>query len=54
MRVGPYLNMELWLPREYDYRIQNSIVKQRAVDVEGIPIVFANDNPLIDSIQYEV
>lgn len=49
----PYLNMELGLHR-YKDGLHLARVKRRAVNDEGTPIGVANDNPILDSRQYEV
>ena len=49
-----YLSMEVGLPRGPDDCIETAIVKKRAVDVEGMPIGVPNDNPMLDTQQYEV
>ena len=49
----PYLYMELGLHRGEE-GIHHARVKRRAVDDEGRPLGIANNNPLLDSRQYEV
>ena len=52
IRMDPYLNMKLvLLCKSYD-RLQYAKFKLRAVEMEGIPIGFSNNNPLIYSRQY--
>ena len=46
--------MELGIPCEYENRLQYYIVKQGAINTEGIHIRYANDNPFMYLIQYEV
>ena len=49
-----YVAMEIGLPRGPDDSLHSATVKRRAVDDEGKPIGVANNNPLLDSRQYEV
>jgi hypothetical protein len=48
-----YLNMELALPREGG-EVQLARVVKRLRDKDGLPIGTANDNPILDSREYEV
>ena len=50
----PYLSMEIGLPRGDDDLLLKAKVKRRAIDIDGNPIGIANDNPMIDTRQYEV
>ena len=49
-----YVNMEIALPRSEEGKLEDAIVKKRAVDRGGIPIGVANSNPMLDSRIYEV
>ena len=49
-----YLNMELGMPRGEDGEIEHAVVKRRAVDHLGEPIGIANNNPLLDTRQYDI
>ena len=49
-----YLNMELGLPRGDDDALCHATVKRRAVDKDGKPIGIKDNNPLLDTRQYEV
>ena len=49
-----YLNMELAVPRGDNPSPQYAKVTKRLRDTNGIPIVTANDNPILDSRMYEV
>lgn len=49
-----YLNMELAMPRGPDNSMEYAKVKRRVVDRDGVPIGVANQNPLLDTRQYEV
>ena len=50
----PYLDMELGLRRIYEELLLNNYVARRALDEEGIPMVVASNNPLLDHRKYEV
>ena len=52
--MDAYLNMELGLPRGPDGELQHAIVKRRRVGINGNPVGVANNNPLLDSREYEV
>jgi hypothetical protein len=49
-----YVGMELGIRRGADSELMSGSVKRRAVDVDGQPIGMANNNPLLDSRQYEI
>lgn len=49
-----YLNMEIGMPRGEDGEIEHAVVKRRAYDKDGEPIGIANNNPLLDTRQYEI
>ena len=49
-----YLGMKLGLPKGPDNELLHAKVKRRAVDVEGRPLGVANNNPILDTRQYEV
>ena len=49
-----YIDMEVGLPRGDDDAIHHAVVKRRAVDVDGIPVGVAHNNPLLDTRQYKV
>ena len=49
-----YLNMEVGMPRGEDGEIEHAIVKRRAIDQLGQPIGVSNDNPMLDTRQYDV
>ena len=46
--------MEIGLPRGEDNSLHHAKVKRRAIDVDGKPVGKANNNPLMDSREYEV
>ena len=46
--------MEIGLPRGQDGEIERAKVKKRAIDVDGKPVGVANNNPLMDTRQFEV
>ena len=46
--------MELGLPRKDDDRLMHAIVKGRKLDNEGKSIGNMNNNPLLDTREYEV
>ena len=48
----PYLDMELGIQRGED--LQHANVKRRGVGEDGTPLGVANNNPLLDSLKYEV
>ena len=50
----PYVSMELGLNLNDEEGPHYAVVKKRVVDDEGKPIGIANNNPLLDSRQYEV
>ena len=49
-----YLGMKLGIHRGPDEELQHAQVKRRAVDEDGKPKGVANENPLMDTRQYEV
>jgi hypothetical protein len=49
-----YLNMELAMPRGPENSMEYAKVKRRVVDQDGVPVGVANQNPLLDTRQYEV
>ena len=49
-----YLNMELAVPRGDNPNPQYTKVTKRLKDADGIPIGMANENPILDSLMYEV
>ena len=49
-----YVNMELGLPRKDYDRLMHAIVKRRKLDDEGKAVEKMNNNPLLDTIAYEV
>ena len=53
IRDHTYLNMEVALPHE-DTGPTFAKVTKRLKDANGIPIVTANENPILDSYLYEV
>ena len=53
MNYDTYLNIELAIPR-YGYGNEFSWVKRRLRDKDGLPIVKAGDNPILDTRMYEV
>jgi len=54
MENDPYITMEMGLPRGEDGELHRARVKRRRLDDEGQPLGHANNNPLLDSRQYEV
>ena len=52
--MDSYLNMELGLPRGPDGELQHAVVKRRRLGENGNPIGIANNNPLLDSREYEI
>ena len=49
-----YVNMELGLPRKDYDRLMHAIVKRCKLNNEGKAVGNINNNPLIDTIPYEV
>ena len=49
-----YMNMELALPRGTDGEMQYAKVVKRVRDESGNPVGVANENPILDTRQYEV
>ena len=49
-----YVNMELGLPRKDYDRLMHATVKRRKLNNEGKAVGNINNNPLIDTIPYEV
>ena len=49
-----YVNMELGIPRGPDGELESAVVKKRALDIDGIPIGTANNNPILDTRAYEI
>ena len=49
-----YINMEVGLPRGDDDQLYHARVKRRAIGEDGKPIGVATNNPLANSIIYEV
>ena len=49
-----YVNMELALPQGDSLEPRMAKVTKRLMDVDGIPIGTADDNPLLDTRMYEV
>ena len=54
MEDDPYVTMTMGLPRGDDGELHRAKVKRRKLDDEGKPTGKANNNPLLDSRQYEV
>ena len=52
--LDPYINMELAIARGDGEELHHARVKRRAIDQDGRPIGTANNNPMIDTRQYEV
>ena len=52
--VDPYLNMELAINRGDEEGLHHARVKRRAIDDHGEPVGRANNNPILDSRQYEI
>lgn len=50
----PYIGMNLGLPHGPDDGLQHAKVKKRVIDDNGTPVGIANNNPLLDTRQYEV
>ena len=46
--------MALGLPRKYDDGLMHAIVKRRDMDDEGKSVGSMNNNPLLDTIAYEL
>ena len=49
-----YFNMEVGIPRGPDGELENTKVKRRALDVDGMPIGRTSNNPVLDTRAYEV
>ena len=52
--VDPYLNMELAINRGDEEGFHHARVKRRAVDDDGKPVGRPNNNPILDSRQYQI
>ena len=49
-----YLNMEIGLQQRGNDRMEKGVVKRRAVDINGVPIGVPNNNPIMDTRQFEI
>ena len=48
------MNIDFGISRGEEKDLQRSRVKQKAMDVEGNPIVQASNTPMLDTRQFEV
>ena len=49
-----YLNMEVGLQRSGDEHMERAVVKRRVVDINGVPVGVPNNNPMMDTRQFEI
>ena len=49
-----YVNMQVKIPHGSDGTLENAVVKRRALDVDGMPVGKANNNPILDTRTYKL
>ncbi len=49
-----YINMQVKISHGSDGMLEHAVVKQRALDVDGMPVAKAINNPVLDTRTYEV